>query len=412
MYCASGLNIRFSNRRRRRRPAESKRLGAWVRRGVKLAVGVSVAIGLGWSPMRAMLVPASVEAVVNARILFIRAPIEGYLDEAPGVASQWSAADAAPTLVIANPDADRAPLASVTRELGDIEDRIEANARERTSLKGALAELDAQVAAFRSARLAVLDKRLAGLSAEADAASLRAGEADAQWRRTRALRAVGAAAVATEQHWETEARATALAAQSAAFKASETQVERDALAKGAFVGDEYNDTPNSDQTARDLRLKLDALEGNAATLARAKARLDGERQAEAALYARRARSTVALPPVGRVFEALAARGEHVAKGQELMRIMDCASAIVSADVEESVYNRLRIGEKATFAPADGSAPIVGEIVNLTGANAAPGDYAISPASLHKSPFYVTVALPQAEAHCAVGRTGAVTFSNN
>ena len=105
-----------------------------------------------------------------------------------------------------------------------------------------------------------------------------------------------------------------------------------------------------------------------------------------------------------------ARGEHVAKGQEILRIVDCASAIVSASVEESVYNRLRIGEKATFAPADGTAPIVGEIVNLTGANAAPGDLCdFAGVSLRKSPFYVSIALPQSRTDCAVGRTGTVTF---
>jgi multidrug resistance efflux pump len=193
---------------------------------------------------------------------------------------------------------------------------------------------------------------------------------------------------------------------------NEAEVEREALAKGGFVGDAYNDTPNSAQSARELKLKLNSLEAQEIALARAKARLEAEAVRQTAEYARLSRSHLELPAAGRVFEAVAARGERVAKGQEILRIVDCASAIVSADVAETVYNRLRIGEKATFAPADGTVPIVGEIVNLTGANAAPGVYAISPASLRKSPFYVSIALPQSRPDCAVGRTGTVTFETD
>ena len=385
--------------------AQPQRLSSAARRGFKLAVGLAVAVGLGWSPLKALLVPTSVEAVVNARLATLRSPIEGYVEEAPPPALQWRGQDAAPVLVIANPDADRAALTSVRREVADAEDRIAINAGEQQAVAAALAALDAQVQQFQDSRRASVDLRIAGLSANA-------AEAEAQWKRALKLRAAGVTPRALEERAETEARAGALAARSAALKVAEAQVEAQALAKGAFVGDSFNDTPSSDQAARELRLKLASLQAQASALARTKARLAAEREVESADYARRSRALLSLPVSGRVFEALVTRGERVAKGQELMRVLDCESAIVSANVEESVYNRLRVGEKASFKPADGGAAIVGEIVNLTGASAAPGVYAISPASLRKSPVYVSIALPQGQSDCAVGRTGTVTFSKD
>ena len=392
--------------------AQPQRLSSAARRGFKLAVGLAVAVGLGWSPLKALLVPTSVEAVVNARLATLRSPIEGYVEEAPPPALQWRGQDAAPVLVIANPDADRAALTSVRREVADAEDRIAINAGEQQAVAAALAALDAQVQQFQDSRRASVDLRIAGLSAEADAASANAAEAEAQWKRALKLRAAGVTPRALEERAETEARAGALAARSAALKVAEAQVEAQALAKGAFVGDSFNDTPSSDQAARELRLRLATLQAQASTLARTKARLEGELAVESADYARRSRALLSLPVSGRVFEALITRGERVVKGQELMRVLDCQSAIVSANVEESVYNRLRVGEKASFKPADGGAAAAGEIVNLTGANAAPGVYAISPANLRKSPFYVSIALPQGQSDCAVGRTGTVTFSKD
>jgi multidrug resistance efflux pump len=392
--------------------AQPPRFGSATRRAFKLAIGLAVALGLGWSPLKSLLVPTSVEAVVNARLATLRSPIEGYVEEAPAPALQWRGEGAAPLLIIANPDADRAALTSARREVADAEDRIEVNTDEQQAVKTALAALDTQVEQFRDSRRASIDLRVASLTAEADAASANAAEAEAQWKRARKLRAVGVTPQALEERAETQARAGALAARAAAFKVAEAQVEAQALAKGAFVGDAFNDTPSSDQAARELRLKLASLQAQASALARTKARLAAEREVESADYARRSRALLSLPVSGRVFEALVTRGERVAKGQELMRVLDCESAIVSANVEESVYNRLRVGEKASFKPADGGAAIVGEIVNLTGASAAPGVYAISPASLRKSPFYVSIALPQGQSDCAVGRTGTVTFSKD
>ena len=49
-----------------------------------------------------------------------------------------------------------------------------------------------------------------------------------------------------------------------------------------------------------------------------------------------------------MWEVLTAPGELVVRGQDLVRLLDCSGVVVTAAVSESVYNRLHIGQSATF----------------------------------------------------------------
>jgi multidrug resistance efflux pump len=121
-----------------------------------------------------------------------------------------------------------------------------------------------------------------------------------------------------------------------------------------------------------------------------------------------------LPVTGRVWEIMTAAGEDVRAGQPLARILDCSSAVVTANVTERVYNHLQIGQTALFRPADGSQDVKGTIVNLTGSAGAAANLAISPDALSKEPYRVTVSVPRVDAEtqdCKVGRTGRVIFEN-
>ena len=139
--------------------------------------------------------------------------------------------------------------------------------------------------------------------------------------------------------------------------------------------------------------------------------LAGQIAEEEARYRDRSDALVALPSSGRVWEMLTGPGEHVSKGQDLMRVLDCSHPMVSANVDESVYNRLEVGGRATFRPSQGGGKSYeGAIVNLTGAAGAAANFAIPPAAMRKSPFYVTIAVKDMkQGGCSVGRTGTVTF---
>src|SRR4051794_17561044 len=49
------------------------------RKAIKIAISLVLVIGFGFVPVRAMLQSSSVEAVLNRRVITLRAPIEGEL---------------------------------------------------------------------------------------------------------------------------------------------------------------------------------------------------------------------------------------------------------------------------------------------------------------------------------------------
>jgi multidrug resistance efflux pump len=379
-----------------------------VRRTAKVAVALAIAGGFGYEPLRSLFTPASVEAVINARIETVRSPIDGWIESAPAASAQW--AGDAPRLKVSDPLADRSRLDDLRRQraLADVEaEYVARQAKRALEASVALAE---QVDRFRDERMKQLDARLGEDAATLDAAVAKASLAASSRRRSTALHNSGVVAAA-----ETEKSDGAFAIAEAERRAVEKRfeqdrVERTALESGVYVGDSYNDTPSSAQRADELRLRVADLEASAAAASARAALLAAAVSEEEALFRERSAFEAVLPGKGRVWEMLAAPGEHVSKGQDLLRVLDCSHPVVSADVDEGVYNRLTVGSPALFRPAGSSKDYLGRVVNLTGPAGASANFAIAPTALHKSPFYVTVAVGSlGESGCAVGRTGVVKF---
>src|SRR5262249_22279791 len=88
-----------------------KPVSPWPRRLVKTSLGLAVACVVGWTPVMRMLELTSAEAVVNARLVTLRSPIEGEIkafDISPEVGARTEKGHL--VLRITNPRADRARL--------------------------------------------------------------------------------------------------------------------------------------------------------------------------------------------------------------------------------------------------------------------------------------------------------------
>ena len=152
------------------------------------------------------------------------------------------------------------------------------------------------------------------------------------------------------------------------------------------------------------------LEGNKSELAELQSRIDAEARRNDELSSAVIRSTVN----GRVWEILTAPGEHVNAGQDLVRLLDCGSAMVTASVSETAYQKLRIGQSATFRPRDGGKELHGRIVGLNGLAAVSSNSAIQQSVLSREPYHVTLNFPGLTegADCQVGRSGLVQFDTS
>jgi multidrug resistance efflux pump len=114
---------------------------------------------------------------------------------------------------------------------------------------------------------------------------------------------------------------------------------------------------------------------------------------------------------GRVWEVTASPGEFVNAGDVLMRLLDCTTAGVTAVVTESTYQKLRIGQQATFRPKDGGPDLRGWIADLSGLARVGRNAAIQPSALTRADYHVTLNFPDLESRqeCGLSRSGLVVF---
>ncbi len=383
-----------------------------VRRFAKIVLGFGLVIAFGWAPLRAMLATTSVEAIINARIETVRAPIEGIVQSPSEKTTNWSSTAAPPKLTIANPYADRSRLDELRRELNTLEAQEDTLGRQSQLTGIALDTINLQAEKYRAGRLKLIEARLARQMAELQAASAKTSQTTAAKQRSDHLQQTGFISGAESDRVQYEWSAATSAEAAAQKRLEETKVEHDAVAGGVFIGDSYNDAPSSIQRETELKMRKGELDAQLVAVRTQIKHITDQVSEEEARVRLRSEATVALPSKGRVWEMLVGPGEFVNKGQDLLRVLDCSNPIVSANVDERVYNRLEVGSPATFRLLEGGNTYHGTVINLTGASGAPANFAIAPINLRKSPFYLTIAMDDmGEAGCSIGRTGTVTFGD-
>ena len=385
------------------------------RQGAKSVIAIAVALALGWIPLQRLLATTSAEATVNARLINLRAPIDGKVTlAAPTLAVGTEVEPSETLLYLANPRADRGRLDDLRRTINGLTSDMHAAEKRVAQLKGIEANLLAQRNAFQEGRILQLEARAAELAVQIASAEAMHADAYEAMERSKKLRQTGSQTIATLLHAERDFKTTQLSIEAARIRLQGNKIELDAAKKGLFVGDSYNDLPRSAQRLDEVRQQI--LDGSA-RVEENKGRLvylEQEMAAETELFATHSHADVNATVRGRIWEVLTANGEEVRVGQDLLRILDCAGAVVTATVSEGVYNKLWIGQQARFHLRGERIEYPGTVVGLTGLAAAGSNLAIEQTSLTREPYHVTIAVPglAARRECNVGRTGQVVFDTS
>jgi multidrug resistance efflux pump len=386
-----------------------------VRRGAKSAAALAIAGLVVWIPMQRLFQTTSVEAIVNARTLTLRAPIDGIvLSALTDFAVGATFPSGTPLLRISNSRADRTRFDDLRR----LEDR---NEIETATLKSRLDSIEqmhgefvAQTQLFQKGRIAQLEARVEESKSNLAAASTRQKETAAVLERAVELDAGGFQPKALLQKVRRDDEIARQDARSIEQRIRGIMVELESAEAGSFLGDSYNDRPRSSQRADELQQQIIELSGQLTEKKSMLLQLQKEVDVERGRLQLNSDATVLAPSSSAVWELLTAPGEHVQRGQDLMRLLDCNAALVTAVVSEAVYNRLQIGSPASFRLRDGAVVMPGRVVNLTGVASAAANYAIAPSNLLKEQYRVAVEVPDLANNgqgCNLGRTGQVVFAN-
>ena len=379
---------------------------------VKVGIGALLVVAVGWLPVRTLLQTTSIEAVINARLITLRAPIEGEIGAGLGVTTVGMQLEPGAGLMkIVNRRAERGRLDDLNRLINRLESERAGFISRRNDLEAMHKDLSDQTQAFLDGRSRQLDARTAELTSEIAAAAANRQEAERALARATPL---AESKTITNATFEKAKRDVTVATETHAalrHRLAGIEVEAASLRKGVFIGDSYNDRPRSSQRADEVAQRLSEVSSELRERETQLATLRTELSDETKRYAERATAELSAPVRGSVWEVLTAPGETVVRGQELVRLLDCSGLVVTATVGETAYNRLRIGDPATFRLRGESRDHKGRIIGLTGVAAAPANLAIQPSALAKEPYRVTVALPDlaTPGQCDVGRTGRVTF---
>ena len=384
----------------------------YLRRATKALVAITLAVAVGWKPLAAILSRTSAEAFVNARIITLRAPVDGevtWMGDGIGIGSRASAAE--PLIRIVEPRIDRARELDLERELDRAQMNERAIRQRLVSLTALSADLGGQTESFRVGRMSQLDERIRELDSQIVAAEAVRTESKSQLERYEQLAAKGIVRQALLQKAARDATVAGEAVAQLHHKRGSVNVELEAARDNRFVGDSFNDSPRSAQRSEELaqiiaeaRQQLSTQVAHSHYLSTA---VDQERKRTKLLST----AEITSPNNAAVWEIMTTHGERVSRGQELIRLVDCSSAIVSAAVDESVYDRVVVGDPATFRARGESVDRPGRVVRLTGMAAAGATLAISPSTMLKAPFRAAVLVPSLTqgSSCSLGRTGKVTF---
>ncbi len=383
----------------------------WGWRAAKILAGLAILAVVGVGPVQRLLEVSSVDAVVNARVVSLRAPIDGIVEGPftfPGIGAQMHAG--VPMLRISNPRADQSRL----DDLGRLIDQIEG---ERVAIQGRLArlrELHTQILqqadAFQNGRIKELEARAMDLKAQATGAQAARLEAESALERNKSLANSGVQTKAALERAQRDAIITAETERATNHRLIAVEVELAAARRGEYVGDTYTDRPSSRQQADELSIRIAESESELSARIQRLDKLRGQLAAEQARYESLTNITLLAPIEARVWEVLVSPGEEVRRGQDLLRLLDCSGAVVTSTVRESVFNKLQIGDKAQFRFSDQSTTYNGYIIRMSGIASPPDNLAIQIASPSSGAYRVTLAVPDlAVAQCGIGRSGRLVF---
>jgi len=383
----------------------------WAWRGAKAVSALLIVAIAGMGPLQRLFEFSSVDAVVNARLVSLRAPIDGRIESAAFSATIGAAAPAgAAILRISNSRADRSRLDDLRRLVDQIES-------ERAAIVGRLARLRElhrqvfqQARAFQSGRMRELVERIGDLRAQAAAAEATQIEAASSLERTRVLASTGVQTKAALERAQRDASIAAATERSLSHRLFASEVELEAARRGEYIGDSYNDRPSSLQQADELSIRIAEAEAELSSRDRRLDRLRIDVDAEQSRYSELSNVVMFSPIDARVWEVLVSPGEEVRRGQDLLRLLDCSGAIVTSSVRESIFNQLRTGDKAQFHFAGQSGVYDGVVIRMSGAASPPDNLAIQTTGLSSGGYRIAVSVPElASGQCGVGRTGRVVF---
>ncbi|CAA7621921.1 HlyD family secretion protein [Magnetospirillum sp. SS-4] len=381
-----------------------------------LAGGGMLSLG-AWLVVPPLLNTISIDAVVNARIVVLRSPIEGKVEQ--GVAPVGAEVMAGQKMVtILNDRQDASFSGELKTERESLTRRISALDEQSAALNAMLADLDARASAYRNSTRIRASGRLNEAEAGLKGVQAQAEEAASRVRRHRMLAEKGF--IATARVEESEA-AHRLAAAEVDRHKSEVARMRDELRSidgNVFLGDGQNDVPYSRQRMDEVRLRLQEIAARRDEYATRVEAIDRQITVETDRLRYQASFTQPSPISGVVWRSFVTPGTDVVIGTELMEVLDCSNLFLDVSLAERHFDSIRPGNVAEVRLIGSDDVVEGVVKSVRGAASVTDDRHLAarlPGRKDRE-LQVIITLPKtvgtnAANFCQVGRSAKVVFQS-
>ncbi len=231
---------------------------------IKSLLALVVAVALAWVPLSRLLSVTSAEATINARLINLRAPIDGsVVIVAPAIAVGTRVEPGEALLRVTNTRADRQGIDELGRTIDQLRAELAALEQRTEELKKIEAGLRcARAKRFRRAEF-VSSKRAPGSSSSSSTPPRR----NTKMRRSPtnrdkdSSRAEGFQTVSALLHSERDFKVAKTNIEGVHKRQQSNQVELEGARKGLFIGDSYNDRPRSAQHLDEVGQQIADLAG-------------------------------------------------------------------------------------------------------------------------------------------------------
>ena len=370
----------------------------------RLVIGLILIVLALWVVVSEQMAGASADAVVNARLSTLRAPIAGTIVMQPrALGSSVSLREEIAT--VSDPLVDIIRLNDLVMERGFAAAEVDRLTAQAEAVAAQIDGLATRGRTYHAERLAEFESRLS--HARARLALLENAVADDG--------TISGLVEDGQSGNQGDPPVAGIALEYARERVAVLEIALRAANADVFLGDGYNDAPYSEQRRSELETSHTSLlaDVNYATsrLVTIEARIGTERQRTTALGGATLSSTVN----GQLWEMLVVNGETVQRGQDVSRLLDCDSTMVTVSVTESIYNRLSIGNSAVFRLSGDRGSFAATVIRLAGSGAATvyNNLAVAPSQRHLERYDVALVVPglqeAPDLRCAIGRTGRVFF---
>ncbi|WP_316204731.1 HlyD family secretion protein [Bradyrhizobium sp. SZCCHNS3004] len=356
------------------------------------------------------------DATVNARLYVVRAPIEGRVTLAvTNIGARVNTGELIAEIVDDRFDTTR--LLNLERERDEQKIALKRIPAQRSALEQSRAAFKTQSTDYKTGRVRQIEARIAEAKAAQDAAAARLKLADATFARANELKERGVQTVANLDQASSSLDVAKQDVESAKQRTNYFETELSSAQSGVFIGDSYNDVPFSMQRIRDLDLRLAELAVDEQQIQARLAQYEQQIDAEHVRINRLTSATLKARVPGMAWDFLVDDGEYARRGQDLVKLVDCNSLVVTASVPETLYDSLTIGVPVQFRLFGDDRIFDGTVTRLGGSGASQlyANLAVGPTPQHLQRFDVTVAVPdlakQPDLSCAIGRTGRVIFTS-